>query len=390
MKPSGRKLEIRSSKSDANSNAQKEARFEINGPRISALFRVLDFQFPLLDLFRISNLGFRILIFLLALSTSTSVTRAHEVRPAYLELKETAPGQFSVLWRTPVLAGMRLPVALKLPDGVRNLKEPVTQELTDSLVERRWIDAGSGGLAGRRIEFPGLQLTITDALVRYELLDGRNGTVIVHPSQPWFELAAAQSRWSVARAYLVMGIEHIWSGIDHLLFVLALLLLVKGWRRVVATITAFTLAHSITLAAATLGFVHVPPAPVEASIALSIVFVAAEIVHGRQGRPGLTARWPWVIAFAFGLLHGFGFASALNQVGLPQNAIPVALLFFNLGVEAGQLLFIALVVVVIALARRLARSFTFSPPTWAWRVPPYAIGSIAAFWLIERVAAFAS
>ena len=287
-----------------------------------------------------------------------SSAHAHEVRPAYLEIKETAPGQFSVLWRTPVLAGMRLPIVLKLPDDVRNLKEPVVQELTDSLVERRWIAAGPNGFAGKRIEFPGLQLTITDVLVRFEMLDGTKGAAIVRPSQPWMEMAATQTRWNVAGTYLRLGIEHIWGGIDHLLFVLALLLLVRGWRRVVATITAFTVAHSITLAAATLGFVHVPQTPVEATIALSIVFVAAEIVHGRQGKPGLTARWPWVIAFAFGLLHGFGFASALNQVGLPQNAIPVALLFFNLGVEAGQLLFIAAVLVVVGLARKATRHST--------------------------------
>ncbi|MEO8350922.1 MAG: HupE/UreJ family protein, partial [Chthoniobacteraceae bacterium] len=154
------------------------------------------------------------------------------------------------------------------------------------------------------------------------------------------------------------------------------------------TVTAFTIAHSLTLAAATLGFVHVPSAPIEAAIALSIVFVACEIVHSRQGRPGMTERWPWIVAFAFGLLHGFGFAGALSEMGLPQNAIPVALLFFNLGVDAGQLLFIAVVLAVIALGRKLARSFAVSPPPWAWRVPPYAIGSVAAFWMIQRVAAF--
>jgi hydrogenase/urease accessory protein HupE len=316
---------------------------------------------------------------------------AHEVRPAYLELKETAPGEFRVLWRTPVLAGMRIPVVLKLPDSVRNLKEPVVQELTDSLIERRWINAGPNGFAGQRIEFPGLQLTITDALVRYEFVDGRRGTTIVHPSRPWLEMAAAPSRWSVAGAYLVLGIEHIWGGIDHLLFVLALLLLVNGWRRVVATITAFTVAHSITLAAATLGFVHVPQKPVEAAIALSIVFVAAEILHGQQGKPGWTARWPWVVSFTFGLLHGFGFASALNEVGLPQNAIPVALLFFNLGVEAGQLLFIAAVLAAIGLTRKALGTRHSTLDTrfpWAWRLAPYSIGGVAAFWIIQRVAAF--
>jgi hydrogenase/urease accessory protein HupE len=327
-------------------------------------------------------------IFLFASVLAVPTAQAHEVRPAYLELKETAPGQFSVLWRTPVMAGRRLPVDLKLPDDVRNLKDPLEQELTDSLIERHWIDASANGLAGKRIEFPGLQLTITDVLVRVEMLDGRKWTTIVHPSQPWVEIGASQRWWAVAGVYLRLGIEHIWSGIDHLLFVLALLLLVRGWRRVALTVTAFTVAHSITLAAATLGFVHVPQKPVEAAIALSIVFVAAEIVHSRQGRPSLTERAPWVIAFTFGLLHGFGFASALSQVGLPQNSIPVALLFFNVGVEVGQLLFIASVYVAVILGRKIARGFEVSEPSWAWRLAPYAIGSIAMFWVVQRVALF--
>ncbi len=319
-----------------------------------------------------------------------SSAQAHEARPAYLEIKETSPNTFSVLWRTPVLAGMRLPIVLKMPDTVRNLKEPIVMDLVDSLVERRLIKAGPNGLAGERIEFPGLPLTITDALVRVEMIDGRKWTAIVRPSQPWIEIAAAQSNLQVATAYLLLGIEHIWGGIDHLLFILALLIVVNGTRRLVATVTAFTIAHSITLAAATLGFVHVPQAPIEATIALSIVFVACEIVHSHQGRPGLTERWPWLVAFTFGLLHGFGFAGALSEVGLPQNAIPVALLFFNLGVEVGQLLFIAAVLVLITLARKLTQSAAVSLPTWAWRVPPYAIGSVAAFWLIQRIAAFSA
>ena len=324
----------------------------------------------------------------LAMLFASSSAQAHEIRPAYLELKETAPGQFRVLWRTPVMSGMRLPIVLKLPDDVRNLKDPVMQELSDSLVERRWVEAGPNGFAGKRIEFPGLQLTITDVLVRLEMRDGTKGAAIVRPSQPWMEMAATQTRWNVAGAYLRLGVEHIWGGVDHLLFVLALLLLVRGWRRVVATVTAFTVAHSITLAAATLGLVHVPQKPVEAAIALSIMFVAAEIVHSRQGWPGLTKKAPWVIAFTFGLLHGFGFASALNEIGLPQNSIPVALLFFNVGVEVGQLLFIASVFAVAMLARQVASRITLPRLAWAWRLPPYALGSVAAFWVIQRIAVF--
>ena len=297
-------------------------------------------------------LPFSLLASLLAVPT----TRAHEARPAYLEIKETSPNQFSVLWRTPVLAGMRLPVVLTMPGDVKNLKEPVEQELADSLLERRWIDAGANGLAGKRIEFTGLQVTITDVLVRVEMLDGRKWTTFVHPSQPWFELSAAPSKLHVAGAYLRLGIEHILGGVDHLLFILALMILVKGTRRLIATVTAFTVAHSITLAGATLGFVRVPQKPVEACIALSIVFVASEIVHARQGWQGWTERWPWIVAFTFGLLHGFGFAGALNAVGLPQTAIPVALLFFNVGVEIGQLLFIAAILSIMALGRWLSQT----------------------------------
>jgi hydrogenase/urease accessory protein HupE len=189
----------------------------------------------------------------------------------------------------------------------------------------------------------------------------------------------------VARTYLALGVEHILTGFDHLLFVLALLLIVKSARRIVATVTAFTVAHSLTLAAATLGFVHLPQPPVEAAIALSIAFVAAEIVHGLDGRPGLTARAPWLVAFAFGLLHGLGFAGALAEIGLPQSAIPLALLCFNLGVELGQLAFVVALLACLALARRARIPW----PRAARPLPAYAIGALAMFWVIERVAAFA-
>jgi hydrogenase/urease accessory protein HupE len=327
-------------------------------------------------------------IFVLASALAVPTALAHEARPAYLEIKETSPNQFSVLWRTPVLAGMRLPVVLKLPDDARNRIDSSVQELADSFVEGRWIDAGANGLAGKRIEFPGLQATITDVLVRMKTLDGQESTTLVHPSQPWFELTGAPSKVQVASAYLRLGIEHILGGVDHLLFILALMILVKGTRRLIATVTAFTVAHSITLAGATLGFVHVPRQPIEAAIALSIVFVACEIVHAHEGRLGWTERWPWIVAFAFGLLHGFGFAGALNEVGLPQTAIPVALLFFNVGVEIGQLLFIAAILSIMALGRWFVRRAALPQPAWAWRLAPYSIGSVAAFWMIQRIAAF--
>ena len=201
---------------------------------------------------------------------------------------------------------------------------------------------------------------------------------------PSFVVEAAPRAMQVAAAYLKLGVEHILASIDHLLFVFALFILVTGTRRLIATVTAFTLAHSLTLGGATLGFVHVPGPPVEAAIALSIVFVAAEIIHSRQGMAGLTERFSWVVAFTFGLLHGFGFASALSEIGLPQSAIPVALLFFNVSVELGQLLFIASVFAVIALAQQVTRRLGVFQLAWAWRIPPYAIGSVAAYWVIQR------
>lgn len=313
---------------------------------------------------------------------------AHESRPAYLEIEEVTPHHYRVLWRTPTAAGMPLPVMLKLPENIRNITEPASQQLSDSRIERQMIDAGADGLTGKRIEFVGLQATITDVLVRMKTLDGQDSTTLIHPAQAWFEATAAPSKFRVAASYLLLGIEHIWSGVDHLLFILGLMILVKGTRRLIATVTAFTVAHSITLAGATLGFVRVPQQPVEACIALSIVFVATEIIHSRQGRQGWTESWPWIVAFTFGLLHGFGFAGALREVGLPQTAIPVALLFFNVGVEVGQLLFIAAILSVVALGRWVIRRLAIPQPAWAWRVAPYSIGGIAAFWMVQRIAAF--
>ncbi len=220
--------------------------------------------------------------------------------------------------------------------------------------------------------------------MRLERLDGTTQVELLAPKAPSFVVAATQGWLGIAATYLRLGVEHILLGIDHLLFVLALLILVDGRRRLIGTVTAFTAAHSLTLAAATLGFVHVPQSPVEAIIALSIVFVAGEIAHAHQGRPGLTQRYPWVVAFTFGLLHGFGFAGALTEVGLPEQAIPLALLFFNVGVEVGQLLFIAVALGLGALAARIP----MSRPAWAWKVPAYGIGTVATFWTIQRVVGF--
>ncbi len=308
--------------------------------------------------------------------------RAHESRPAYLELKETASGRYELLWRTPMTAGMRLPVALALPGDVTTVKGPIVETLADSRVERRSIDAGAAGLAGKRIEFPGLQLTITDVLIRVETLAGDTRTSIARPSRPWFDFAPSQTWWDVAQTYVVEGIRHILFGADHLLFVLGLLLIVTDGWMLVKTITAFTLAHSLTLGVATLGYASVPVMPLNAAIALSILFLGPEIVRTWRHESSFTIRRPWVVAFAFGLLHGFGFASALTSAGLPRQALPGALVSFNVGVEIGQLVFIAL---ILAL-RRSFEILEIAWPRWAQRIPGYVVGSLGAFWTVQRVA----
>lgn len=324
------------------------------------------------------------LFFLLSLFLQGAAT-AHESRPAYLEVNESAPGRYDLLWRTPVLSGMRLPVALRLPQGARDLTAPALRELPDSLLERRMIEV-PGGLAGKRIEIAGLQGTITDVLARVQLRDGSPSTTLVHPSQPWLEILPARGRLQVAGAFLRHGVGHILLGYDHLLFVFALILIVRNARALVWTITAFTLAHSLTLALATFGFVDVPGPPVEAAIALSILLLAGEIVRLERGEASLAAHWPWVVAFAFGLLHGFGFAGALADIGLPRGDIPFALFAFNVGVELGQLAFIAAVMGVFALSRRFGIAAPIEP--YARPGAPYAIGALAAFWMFERLATF--
>jgi hypothetical protein len=307
---------------------------------------------------------------------------AHEVRPALLELREAGAGDWEVHWRVPARGDLRLALAVRLPEDCEETA-PRRASAVEAMHVERWRVRCADGLAGREIAIDGLASTLTDVLVRVQHADGRTQTTRVVPASPAFRVEPAPSALEVARAYTGLGVEHILRGADHLLFVLALLLLVDGTRRLVATITAFTLAHSLTLAAATFGLVHVPSQPVEAAIALSIAFAAAEVAHVRAGRPALAQRRPWLIAFGFGLLHGVGFAGALAAAGLPESAIPLALLFFNVGVELGQLLFIAAALAVIATLRRPALR-----AAWAWRVPVYAIGSVAACWTLERVLGF--
>jgi hypothetical protein len=316
----------------------------------------------------------------IALTLSPLPAAAHEARPAYLEITETKPERYAVLWRTPILSGMRLPVKLALPAAAHDVIEPHTQELADSLIERHVIDV-AGGLAGHRIEIRGLQGTITDVLLRIQWRDGSPSTELIRPSRPWIDVAAPRGSLATAGVFLVQGIEHILLGVDHLLFVFGLLLLVRSNWMLVKTITAFTVAHSITLAIATLGYAHVPAAPLNAAIALSILFLGPEILRAWQGGTSLTIRHPWVVAFVFGLLHGFGFASGLAAVGLPSGDIPLALLMFNVGVEIGQLAFVALILLLVRAFGVLQLRW----PAWVTVMPAYVVGSLGAMWSIQRV-----
>jgi len=250
-------------------------------------------------------------------------------------------------------------------------------------VERRLVEAGPGGLAGATVAFYGLQGTLTDVLVRVRLLDGTETTTLVRPAESRVEIGTADSPSTVLAKYFATGVRHILMGVDHLLFVLGLMALVgTGWM-LVETITAFTVAHSITLALAALGMVHVPVAPLNLLIALSILFLAPEMVRRLRGDDSLAIRMPWIVAFGFGLLHGVGFAGGLSLAGLPTADVPLALLGFNLGVEAGQLGFVALILLTAAAFRALA----VRAPAWARFAPAYVVGALGAFWTIDRFAA---
>jgi hypothetical protein len=247
------------------------------------------------------------------------------------------------------------------------------------------IDCGAAGLGGATIAVDGLAGRAAEGLVRVAWADGRTASGVLRPGGDAFVVPGdpGGSRAAVAGGYLRLGMAHILAGADHLAFLAGLLLLVGGWRALVATVTAFTLAHSLTLAAATLAVVAPPSAPVEALIAASILLVAAELARPPGAPPTLARRRPWLVAFAFGLLHGLGFAGALAEAGLPRDHLPLALLAFNLGVEAGQLAFVAACLPALALARRVGAG-----RAWVRLGPAYVLGSLAAAWLLDRLSGF--
>ena len=305
---------------------------------------------------------------------------AHEIRPAYLELTETGPAKFAALWKVPARSESRLSLYVVLPKNCITLDKPVSA-LENSAFYERWIASCPGGLDGREIRVEGLQSTLTDVLARVAFADGTVRVARLTPENPAFIVEGSQSMASVAATYFRLGVDHILRGVDHLLFVAALMLLIRAPWALLKTITAFTVAHSITLSGAALGYFSLPQKPVEAIIALSITFVARELIMVHRGIHRSSEDYPWIVAFTFGLLHGFGFAGALKEIGLPQTDVPVALLTFNLGVEAGQILFIAAVLAAVMFLNRIS-----APMGHAKFAASYVIGAVSTSWLVIRLA----
>lgn len=328
-----------------------------------------------------------LLTVLVAFALATTAA-AHEVRPALLQISETERGRYEVLWKRPILGDVALRLRPVLSSGWLEAT-PRDQFAGSGFLVTTWTVRSTEPLHGQELRIDGLQQSLTDVLLTVSTAEGRELQALIKPERPSLRLDLAQPRVPSAPAYLRLGVEHILGGIDHLLFVLGLLLLVGVNLRLVKAITAFTAGHSVTLAASALGWATAPSALVEALVALSIVFVAAELARGPQADT-LTRRHPWLVALGFGLLHGFAFAGALAEIGLPRQAATEALLLFNLGVEIGQLAFIAAAGAVLwALARARAVA-SFDAPVLQRLAPAYVIGAISASWFLERLgAAFA-
>ncbi len=315
--------------------------------------------------------GLLLAVVLVCSATAT----AHEVRPAYLEIQQTAPLTYDVLWKQPLLGDLRLPIDPIFPAGCTSVDSGLPENTGTALIERWRVlcDLRAGNL-----QIGGLTRTLTDVMVRITYLDGDTRNALLRADAPSMNLGDQTPSLST---YLLLGVEHLLSGIDHLLFVIGLVLLIGNPWMLAKTITAFTVAHSITLAFSVLGLVSLPQRPVEAVIALSILFLARELMVDVSHRSAIMQLRPWVIAFAFGLLHGFGFASALNDIGLPRDQLALSLLLFNLGIELGQLIVIGALLVAGWLLHRLPGGRS---PFWR---PAFtiAMGAMAGYWTIDRV-----
>lgn len=310
------------------------------------------------------------------------ISKAHEIRPAYLQIIQISEYSYEVYWKVPSMGDAVPRIQPVFPDSfsVEVTKQP--NQIPGSVIYYFQITS-EGSLQGKEIFIQGLNKTLIDVLVTVSYLNGEKATLLLQPDMDSSIIPGRTTATDVIKTYTVLGIEHILLGIDHLLFVLALILITKGKWKILKTITAFTIAHSITLSLAALGYAKFPGPPVEAVIALSIVFLAMEILKNLKGESTLTSRKPWIVAFTFGLLHGFGFAGALSEIGLPQQEIPLALAFFNIGVELGQIMFVIAALVVLQIIY-LKKTW----PVYLKKVPAYAIGSVSAFWMIQRVVGF--
>lgn len=322
------------------------------------------------------------IILLLLFQAGSFSLFAHEVRPAYLQIQEQSPNSYTVLWKVPRTVYKVLDIQ---PEFERSytLTEISPPRILEAFVLYTYQLKGEKSIANTRLSIDQLNTTGTDVLIDVRLLNGEHHSFLLQPTRNSIRIPATPNKWSVVKTYVILGIEHILLGFDHLLFVLALVLITTGFKKLLKTVTAFTLAHSITLSFAALGIANLPGPPVEAIIALSIVFLAFEILKIQKGHSTLTSQKPWIVAFTFGLLHGFGFAGALQEIGLPQNEIPLALATFNVGVELGQILFVLVVIGLLKFIRSI-----LPKKNWVAKLAPYAIGSMASFWLIERIAGF--
>jgi hydrogenase/urease accessory protein HupE len=319
-------------------------------------------------------------IWLLIFAMPAASVRADDMRPGYLEFSQTSPGDWTLIWKAPTKGGMTYQTSPVLPAGCKVRGAP-EMEFAAASVTARYNVRCSESVSGKKIGLSGFENSQTDALVRVAATGRPIMALRLTAGQPLVVIPNRPDRMQVARTYFVTGAEHIVFGYDHLLFVAAMVLLLGSTWPVAKAITAFTVAHSITLIGATIGFFSLPQRPVEAIIALSILFLAVEIIKREPGNPRLSERAPWVVAFAFGLLHGFGFAGALKEIGLPETDVPAALLTFNLGVEAGQLAIVGLILLIMAALRHYAE--TLLRPAVIGTT--YAIGSTASFWFIERI-----
>ena len=335
----------------------------------------------------LDTLGLRLkiaLCLLPALLGFATALSADEFRPALLEVTEREGGWVEVNWKVPMLDEQVLALTPVLPESFKPLGPGSSRRVPGAMIETHSFSTAGQGLNGATVGVDGLSAVPADVVVQVNLLDGTEHSAILRSNNSSFTIPQEVTKNELAVSYWQMGTIHILEGFDHLLFLLTLLLIVTGFWQLLKTVTAFTLAHSLTLALATLDILHIPQVPTEAVISLSIMLLAVELVRKNQGETTWSEQYPWLIAFTFGLVHGLGFAGALYEIGVPQNAIPLALLMFNVGVETGQLLFVTVVSLLLAGSHRLHGHMALKLE----RIAPYAIGGIAAFWTIERVSSF--